>query len=75
MNQSLQIKIVHCILFKKVYIWLRIKKKEKNKKQKQKARRSLCVYLIVALVQSLHSAQPSSTDSSMVLTIMKRDVQ
>lgn len=34
-----------------------------------------CVYLILALVQSLHRAQPSSTDSSMVLTIMKRDVQ
>lgn len=36
---------------------------------------SFCVYLILALVQSLHRAQPSSTDSSMVLTIMKRDVQ
>ncbi|TNN50867.1 hypothetical protein EYF80_038950 [Liparis tanakae] len=30
---------------------------------------------MVALVQSLHRAQPSSTDSSMALTMMKRDVQ
>lgn len=36
---------------------------------------SVCAYLILAAVQSLHRAQPSSTDSSMALTIMKRDVQ
>lgn len=32
-------------------------------------------YLNLAVVHSLHRKQPSSTDSSMALTMMKRDVQ
>lgn len=47
----------------------------KQKEGKDNSLPSHSVYLILAAVQSLHRAQPSSTDSSMALTIMKRDVQ